>query len=242
MRYLVTGRVHPERADVNISPMTSIVDGGGTIFLVCESSQLTVAIQDVAPIDGYKSAFILAEGWASTALAALGFSLGTGYSVELIQVVEEDGKTHVFGTRPGNLHFDDRGSIFLSAVKLAGHDLFFRYAIQDYVRAIRDSTDCAFYCYRAIEGISSAFEFIHPGKGWPEMHAALGTSRPAIESKVKAFADPVRHGNWPTMPTTTSAQRNEMLELTKDVLSRYLSWRAALPNPALNPTGLRPAG
>ena len=44
------------------------------------------------------------------------------------------------------------------------------------------------YCYRAIEGISSAFEFIYPGKGWPEMHAALGTSRPAIQSKVKAFA------------------------------------------------------
>ena len=76
MPYLVTGRVHPERADVNISPMTSIVDGGITIFLVCESSQLTVAIQDVAPIDGYKSAFILAEGWASTAFGSVGLLPG----------------------------------------------------------------------------------------------------------------------------------------------------------------------
>lgn len=43
---------------------------------------------------------IVAEEIATILVGALGFSLGSGYWVELIQVTEEEGTPHVFGVRP----------------------------------------------------------------------------------------------------------------------------------------------
>jgi len=95
-------------------------------------------------------------------------------------------------------------------------------ALRDYARAIREVMHCAFLCYRAIEAIKSSFAATTGRDGWADMHTALGTSRQTIEAVVKDFADQVRHGNWFSFRPTTSAQRNEMLLLTRDILDRYL--------------------
>jgi hypothetical protein len=58
------------------------------------------------------------------------------------------------------------------------------------------------------------------------MHKALGTRENSITTVIKEFADPVRHGNWLGCKPTTTAQRNEMLVLTRDILDRYLRYRA----------------
>ncbi len=234
MKYVATGRIHPERADVTFSPMRLQCAGGGTLSVACESSQVTVVVDDVAGIDGFIGAFILAKDMAATAAASLGFALGSGYTVEMIQILGENGESHVFGVRPGNLHFEPHLPVFASAARVSGLDLFFRHALQDYVRAISTEVDCAFLCYRAIEAISASFEAREGGNGWAAMHAALATDRAQIETTVKDFADPVRHGNWPTMKPTTSVQRNAMLLLTMAVLEKYLNW--VLPNPNLQPT------
>ena len=44
--------------------------------------------------------FLGAEQVAHAVVGALGFSLGLGYSVELIRVMEEDGTSHIFGVSP----------------------------------------------------------------------------------------------------------------------------------------------
>ena len=77
-----------------------------------------------------------------------------------------------------------------------GRDVFFRLAVRDYLRAINVVGDCATYCYRAIEGINSAFVFKIGSDRWDDMHTALGTDRTAITSTIKDYADPIRHGNW----------------------------------------------
>ena len=227
MKYVVTGRVHPERADVSFSKIGMQLQGGGSVSASCDSSQVTVVL-DVPSVDGWISAQIVAEDAANILVGALGFSLGSGYSVEMIQVTEEDGTPHVFGVRPTGdtpqrtLAFSPHIDVFNRAFRLSGQDVFFRLAVRDYLRAIRDVTDCATYCYRAIEGIKSSFALKTGGDGWKEMHESLDTSRDSITATIKNFADPVRHGNWAAAPITTGQQRWQMLLLTREILEKYL--------------------
>ena len=86
MKYVVTGVVHPERANVNISHPPMHPSTGGEIAIRCEASQLTIVLTD-QPVDGYIAAFILAEHLAQAVISALGFSLATGYVVEIVQVI-----------------------------------------------------------------------------------------------------------------------------------------------------------
>lgn len=229
MKYFVTGRVHPERANVSFARVELRLQGGGTAVTYCDSSQITVAL-DVQQIDGWISANIVASDVANILVGSLGFALGSGYSVEIVQVSEEDGTPHVFGVRPTGdtpdqtLAVEPSNVAFQRALHLSGKDIFFRLAVQDYLRAITDVTDCAMYCYRSIEAIKSAFVLSTGNDRWDEMHAALGTDRTAITATVKVFADPVRHGNWLGAKPTNAVERWQMLSLTRDVLVRYLDY------------------
>lgn len=232
MKYIVTGRVHPERADVSFSRIPLGLQNGGSAVVSCDSSQITVML-DMPHIDGWITAQITGEDIANILVGALGFSLGTGYSVEMMQVTEEDGTAHVFGVRPAgdipgeNLGFTPHNDLFHRAFILSGKDVFFRLAVRDYLRAIRDVSDCATYCFRAIESIKCSFALQTSSDGWKAMHTALGTDRESITTKIKNFADPIRHGNWAAAQTTTSRQRWQMLCLTREILEKYLLYAEA---------------
>jgi hypothetical protein len=227
MKCIVTGRVHPERANISFGVVQGATESGGTLSASCDASQITVSV-DLPDLDGWISAHIQAEDFAGIAVGALGFSLGTGYWVELIQVTEEDGTPHVFGVRPTGelpgetLAVQPEEHGFARALRLSGRDVFFRIAVRDYLRAVRETSDCAAYCYRAIEGIKSSFVLKSGNDRWDEMHAALATDKSSITTTVKAFADAVRHGNWVNAKSTNSLQRWQMLKLTKEILEKYL--------------------
>lgn len=226
-KYIITGRVHPERANISFGRVEMKLGDGQSAVVSCDASQITVAL-NAPELDGWITAMIVSEDIATIMVGALGFSLGSGYWVELIQVTEEDGTPHVFGVRPtdpassGTLGVEPRIDVFNRAFRLAGRNLFFRLAIRDYLRAITDVKDCATYCYRAIEGIKSAFVFKTGVDSWDEMHRALGTDRASIMADVKDYADPVRHGNWIEAKYTDKFIRWQMLVLTKDILVKYL--------------------
>lgn len=229
MRYIATGRIHPERANVHFDPIEWLIPEQGKVVAQCESSQVTVLLE-LASIDSAGSAYISAEHFATIVIGALGFSLGSGYSIELIQVIEEDGTPRVFGVRPTGptphqlLGFNPHIPIFNRALQLASKNIFFRLALRDFLRAINDTNDCAMYCYRAIESIKSAFVSKTGKDLWDEMHSALGTSRTTIDTSVKCFADPVRHGNWIAAPLVNVEIRWEMLLLTRNILLGYLDY------------------
>jgi hypothetical protein len=226
-KYVITGRVQPERADISFGRVEMKLDEGQSAVASCDSSQITVTL-NMPKLDGWIAAMIVAEDIATIMIGALGFSLGSGYRVELIQVTEEDGTPHVFGVRPsdptsgGTLGVEPQIEVFNRAFRLSGHNLFFRLAIRDYLEAITDFRDCATYCYRAIEGIKSAFVMKSGVDSWDEMHKALGTDRHSITSTVKNFADPVRHGNWIEAKRTDKFIRWRMLAMTRDILVKYL--------------------
>jgi hypothetical protein len=99
VRYVVTGRVLPERANASFMSIEWQIPGDGRVLAHCDSSQITVVLE-LASVDGWTTAHVVAEHYTLIVVGALGFSLGSGYSVELIQVTEENGNPHVFGVRP----------------------------------------------------------------------------------------------------------------------------------------------
>jgi hypothetical protein len=228
MKYVITGRVHPERADIAFGRVEMKLGDSGTAVASCDSSQITVVL-NVPTMDGWISAMIVADDIANIMVGALGFSLGSGYWVELIQATEEDGTPHVFGVRPQGdtpgetLGIEPQIEVFNRAFRLSGQNVFFRLAVRDYLQAINDVTDCATYCYRAIEGVKAAFVLKSGVDRWDEMHNALGTDRAMITSTIKEYADPVRHGNWMNARPTDKFVRWRMLALTRDILVKYLN-------------------
>jgi hypothetical protein len=217
MKYICTGRVQPEHASVMFGPITLALDGGGSAVTSCDASQITVVL-DVPYVDGFIAARLIAIDVANIVVGSLGFVFGYGYSVDMVQVIEENGNAHVFGVQPTGapLVVVPEALSFTRAVHLAGKDVHFRQAVRDYLRAMTMDTDCAGYCFRAIEGIKSGFA---AGKaGWKSMHAALGTDGDLIKQHVQNFADDSRHGNWLKSPSANSAQRWQML------LIREMSW------------------
>lgn len=226
MKYIATGRVHPERTAVSFSKIELGLGSDQKATLHCDASQVTVVL-DIAAEDDTVLARNTAEHLAQMVVSSLGFSLGTGYAIEIVQVLREGAEPLVFGVRPANLEFTPSQPIFQHALTLSGSDVFFRLALRDYSRALVDVPDCALYCYRAIEAIQASFAPKPGSDGWSAMHAALNTDRASIQTIVKDFADPIRHGNWSEAKSTNSGQRFKMLKLTRDILHRYLELKGA---------------
>ncbi|UZM14597.1 hypothetical protein LZV00_01905 [Pseudomonas kielensis] len=229
MKYIITGRVQPERAEVSFSHVELNTPKGGTVAISCTASQLTVVLNEPSTED-YGTAIFEANIAASMVVGAVGFSLGSAYSTDLIQVISEDGAPYVFGVRPGNpenlnetLAFNDTTDVLNRSLRLAAKDAFFRLALRDYLQGINEVVDCVTYCYRAIEGIKSSFAASSgKTKDWGPMHAALGTDAASIISLFKKHGDPARHGNWGEMEDIDAETKWKMLSMTRHILKTYL--------------------
>ena len=227
MQFTVIGRVLPERAAVQIQEHCfRDNESGGVISIICIASQLRITIND-SRVDGWISAAVTARHMAQTLVSSLGYALGCGYSVEIVQVIDANGQTQVIGVQLGEAKFEEHEPVFHAAVELARRDVHFRFALQDYARALVDPIDCAHFCFRAIEAIRSSFRDGNENKNaeWARMHACLHTRREMIDEIIKPFADSVRHGDWEEPKLTTQQQRDRMVLLTRGILEAYRAYR-----------------
>ena len=217
----------PERTAVSLSTVTFEYDEGSIGTIYCDASQISILLN--SPIlSTHLDAKMHANLICGMFVSAFGFSLGRGYSIEITQVTDENGVAAVFGVAPPNkrvnenLEFDTNEDIFHRSLKLSSENIFFRFAMRDYTRAILDEIDCAYYCYRAIESIKTSFETENTLDGWEVMHQKLGTSAEEIITKIKHYADPTRHGNWVKVRDTNVEIRWDILAYTKELLHKYL--------------------
>ena len=189
----------------------------------CDAGQLN-AIFDT-PNNDIVSAKLTVEHNAQMIVSALGFSLNCGYSVEVINVFSSDeaDRATVFGVKAETKNDFDQNKIFNEALLFSSKNVYFRMALRDYMRAITDSMDCAFYCYRALEAITKSYSTGQGSQGWLDLHKDLETSREDVDNKITKFASPIRHGRWAEAKSTTSAQRLEMLTYTQNVLLKFLA-------------------
>lgn len=80
-----------------------------SVHYIC--SQLNVHFEWPSPPDRL-TIFYSAEYVAEGVVSAFGFTLETGYAVEMLQLIDSAGETHVFGVRPGGLEFEEVNNVF----------------------------------------------------------------------------------------------------------------------------------
>lgn len=99
---------------------------------------------------------------------------------------------------------------------------YLRIAIKDYVSALRDGGDDAFFfAYRAIEsicrGITGATGDLK-NSDWEKMHRRLGTTKTQIDPLFKA-STPIRHGDVDSSELIAArSNRNNILDISREVL------------------------
>lgn len=219
MKFTVIGRVYPENAAVWMKRIESPTSHGGRYSIECKQSQLCLTFESATETD-VDTVKITTENLAQTYISAIGFALGAGYTVEITQVIAEDGTTHFYGPKQEALAFTNDPTVLEDSWTLAGRDPFFRFAVIDYCQALVNAVECGAFCFRAIEAIKCAFD-----NKWDTMHASLGTTRDQIDTMVKVNADSIRHGNWSEIPDTTNTDRLAACRLTRDILHKYLRHR-----------------
>src|SRR3569832_16358 len=99
MRYVVTGRVQPERAEIYFGRVEMGIGEKGKAIVSCDASQITVVL-DLPNIDGWISAMVTAEDVASIVVGSLASPLCSGSSLELIQLTQQPSTPHAFRVRP----------------------------------------------------------------------------------------------------------------------------------------------
>ncbi|MBB1331166.1 hypothetical protein H5087_17600 [Pseudoalteromonas sp. SR43-7] len=223
MKYFISGKVLPERAAVQFSEIAMDMKQHGYLKITCDAGQLN-AIFDT-PIKDIVSAKLTVEHNAQMIVSALGFSLNCGYSVEIINVFgsDEQDQAVVFGVKADTKNEFEQTKVFNDSLHFSVKNVYFRMALRDYMRAITDTMDCAFYCYRALEAITKSYNTGQGSQGWLDLHKDLGTNREDVDTKITNFASPVRHGRWAEVKSTTSKERMEMLSYTQSVLLKFLA-------------------
>lgn len=238
MRYIATGRVHPERSGIGFLPIEWRIPGQGAVVVHCEHSQVTI-IMNLESIDGWATAFQQAKHFGSLVVSALGFAVGEACRLELVQVSEESGFPHLFGAAPvgrpsnGTLAVATPDAIFNRMIQRGNQDHEFRVALRDYLLAIDDAVDCAWYCHRAIQTVLTATAVL-PLEGRTAMQV-LGLDPKHLEQTVTRFTVPMRESGITELPGTDIPTRWAMLTLARDTMVRYLdlvSPIVAAPAPA----------
>lgn len=223
MKFIAVGRVHPERADVSFTQYSQS-NGSSSIKLFCWASQLTIHVDDPR-IEDSLAARLVAEHYGQTFVSALGLACGGGFIVEITQLLYGDDKIEVLGVRHENLAHPEVLSTYMDSINLGMKDVYFRFAMLDYTRAIQDPAGSAYSCFRAIESLAMGIGGSkNKNQNWNDFHHALGTTKAEVGSLVKDFADPIRHGNWVELSNMTWDQRNLMLLFTRDVLVKYVAY------------------
>jgi hypothetical protein len=206
--YIFSGKVMPERANVNISALLvkmqakeAGVSGEATVSV--EASQISVVLNtkdmnpDLPTLKNYVEYLI------RTIIDAYGYLSGRGYDVEVTSVVDPEGKQGVFGVGIRELEKaeKERPLSFQELLQVMKSPYLCR-ALGDLRESIRSPMDSGFFCYRAAECVRQSFREEEDGDdskpSWERLRNALRIDKSWIE-KLKKFADPQRHGATPYM-------------------------------------------
>lgn len=235
-KYVFYGKVHPERADVNVfKPIKYTIkipyfNISGTMEVNILCSQITAILSMSKPIDDIGTIKCTIEGLIKQQIDALGFCLGCGYDAEIIGVVNplNAGETIVFGVNIPVLEAQKERRMQklegLVSLLSTGKGLYLQLCLSDLREAIRSTRDTGFFCYRAVESLRQHFVIEKgikkDGVSWEKLRCELGVEREIIDF-IKEFADPVRHGYIIEIPPS---ERADILSKTWDVVDKFIEY------------------
>jgi hypothetical protein len=234
--YIFTGRVIPERALLDISEVQLKVLAfedvpEGDLFIEVIKSQIFVRFLTSGEVRNIFTLRNIVEDAVRMLLDGAGYFAGYGYDAEIVQVVRSNtGEKYVFGIDVPTLAgvCEKAGitvnDIFTALSKTDGH--YLRHALADVRGAIKSPRDTGFFCYRAIESLKNCCATrngVPPDKddAWELFRNSCSVLKQQIMN-IKAFADPVRHGNYLQARPMTDKDRADVLKGTWEIINKYI--------------------
>ena len=232
--YTFFGKIFPERANVNISPIVMKVNNkeAGIIGVLKTSivgSQLSAQFLCKQKVDNIFTLKNYADDAIRLQVDVLGYTLSCGYDIEITSMIDSLGNPQtVFGVNFDNIEQfkKQRPKNFSEIMKLFSDEKgnHLRLCMGDLREAIRNPKDRGFFCYRAIESLMQYFvkNGLDRDKTWQIFRENVGVNKDQIDF-IKKFADPVRHG---TSIYISPENGKKILDHTWEIVDKYILFAA----------------
>lgn len=234
-RYILTGRVIPERAILNISEIALKVVASddvpeGDLFLEILLNQIFARFVTFGEIRNIFTFRNLVEDAVRMLVDIPGYSRGYAYDVEIVQMMRSDTpQKQVYGIDvPALADLCKDSGITVEAIlrALSNTDGYFlRHALADAREAIKSPRDTGLFCYRAIESLKNCCANRNArsqGKdAWELFRITYNISKQSIVD-VKAFADPIRHGNYVEARAISDQDRVNIFRTTWEIINKFI--------------------
>lgn len=234
--YILTGRVIPERAvlDIKEIPFRIVRSDDvpeGDLFVEILKSQISARFVAAGEVKNIFTLRNTVEDAVRMLLDVAGYFHGYGYDVEIVQLMSADSsQKQVFGIdvpalagvcEKAGITYND---IFQAVAKADG--LFLRHALADVREAIKSPRDTGFFCYRAIESLKNCCAIrngLSPDKdaAWELFRDTYSLERQRI-MEIKAFADPARHGSHAQMSGLGDKERADIFKTAWEIINAYI--------------------
>lgn len=206
MKYVMTGRIYPERIKLTISePIALKIEHNGNIYSLrirIESAQVIAQVDSenstLSELDTLKN---VVSHVVSSLIDTYSYLEGRWQQVEMTTVVNcENSEERVFGIEiPILAESKEERPLkdFGKLMNLSIQNMNLRRALASIRTAMASPDDSGFFCYHAVEAISNHFKIDNTKdsqSSWKSMRTALNIDKDYIVKGIKPFADPVRHG------------------------------------------------
>lgn len=231
-KYILNGRVLPERCNVCIPPLNlklKCPDAGLDCNMVVsiQMSQIYLQITSEQEITDFNTLRNYVADAVHFFIDCYGFITGRGYDIEITSLAGENIQPHmVFGVGIDVLENDieDRQTQNIEQIiKLFSEDDSYsnqlRLTLKDLRFAIKYPEDSGFFCYRAIESLMQYFNRSNnKDEAWNILREKIHISRNILDY-IKKFADDPRHG---CSILISDAERAKVMKYTWKIVDRFI--------------------
>ena len=242
-KYVFAGRIHPERADLNLvfpvsvhfklPPEIGVAEGEVTCTIM--HSQIIIGWESNNKIDP-QEVFTLKneiEYYVQSLVNFYGFASGRFYEVEIISMSDPENNHNeiVFGVELSGLKKEEQ-ELYITVNKLfdiiisGGSDSGKAITLitDNYRRAMKYPNDTGFHCYRIVELIKDYFKTgktkAAENQAWQKMYEQVGFTKDDIKLVFKHGGEE-RHGKHKPI---TGQRRVEILKVTQGVIDKYIAY------------------
>lgn len=236
--YLFVGRVYPERASVTFAGNLRLEGvGAGSdvpasdITVELSQSQITARVICPSAINNLFTARNVVEESARTMLDALNFFHGTGFELEITQVITPDGlaSTLFLPQVPAVAEIVQAAGLSAGDILNSLNSLqqwHLRRVLSDLRLAVRSPVDTGFHCFRAIETLKNGLAHAQGADpeaktSWTTFREYYGIDEERIR-RVQDFAKGPRHGNVQQLRDVSDGERAELFTITWEIVTAVI--------------------
>lgn len=233
-KYILTGKVLPERVDFHLSTRTILVivpdfDFNVGLTLSIDKSQILAQIVSEKEMQDYETLRNVVLDVIRLHTDIDGYIKGHGYDVEITSLTGENNIPHiVFGIGIPELEKDLKKRPIKDIDDLVSkfgqpEYNFLRIALIDLQLSIKHSKDTGVFCFRAIE---SVMQYFNKGpnteesrkEAWEQLNSKLNVTKSWIDF-VREFALDPRHGRPKAI---TGSERVDVMKHTWEIIDRFI--------------------